>query len=153
MYSLFTLDSRACLVLPDCGVWLSLGCWFRSHRVVSQSCLVSLVHIHIWAMPISTGSTRKTPFASSGSHCTHEVRQRSRCGGLESMCWVVRQTCSALCSARWKSFAFQGCISEQVNTPDTTEPERVSLLPQPSGLLWGSWSCFIPSPLGCPSAL
>lgn len=60
MYDLFTLDSRACLVLSDCGVWLSLGCWFWSHWVVSQSCLVSLLHIHFLSKPISTGSTRKT---------------------------------------------------------------------------------------------
>lgn len=153
MYNLFTLDSRACLVLPDCGVWLSLGC--RSHWVVSQSCVVSLLHIHIWAKPISTGSTRKTPFTS----CGLRVEPLHMQGEAVSPAWwpwehVLGDEADLLSCSQGKIEKL--CISRMhfwASEYSRRNLAWVSLLPQPSGLLWGSWSCFIPSPLGCPSAL
>lgn len=95
-YNLFTLGSKACLVL--------LLLWGLSQfrvltlvlRVVSQSCPVLLQHVNIWANPVSTGSTGKTPIAFSGSRIEPGHRRcKAGCGAIDSVRWVARQTCSA----------------------------------------------------------
>lgn len=118
MHNPSPLDSKARLMLPvtvqsvsvqraDCGL---LGLCPRA----------ALFHCCLWTFgkPVSTESTGKTPFTSSGSRVEPLQTQRE----AESVvCSPWEQTCSVASSGRQKSFGFQGCISEQeVNTPVTT---------------------------------
>lgn len=92
-----------------CAFWLWGLAQFRMLILVTLGCIPELssfttahtlfvkAHFH-WKY-------QENPFplltvGAELSHCTHEVRQCPQRGGLESMCWVARQPCSAVHNGR-----------------------------------------------------